>query len=75
MIRVLEEAIAKVLALPEAAQEEAAQILLWTLEKHAAPAPLDDETGAAIDEGVAQAARGDFAPDAEIADLWKRHGL
>ena len=75
MIRVLEEAITKVLSLPEAAQEEAARILLWTLEKHAAPAPLDGETSAAIDEGIAQAARGDFATDAEIADLRKRHGL
>lgn len=75
MIRVLEEAIAKILTLSKADQEEAAQVLLWALEKHAAAAPLDGETIAAIDEGVAQAKRGDFASDAEIAALWKRHGL
>jgi predicted transcriptional regulator len=75
MIRILEEAIAKVSSLPEAAQEEAAQILLWTLEKHGPAVPLDDEASAAIDEGVAQARRGDFASEAEIAGLWKRHGL
>ncbi|MGH6934836.1 MAG: hypothetical protein ACRED2_01390 [Methylocella sp.] len=75
MIKILEEAIVKVLRLPEADQEEAAQILLWTLEKHDAPVPLDDETIAAIDEGIAQAGMGEFAPAEEIAALWKRHGL
>jgi predicted transcriptional regulator len=75
MIKVLKEAIAKVLRLPEADQEEAAQILLWALEKHDTPAPLDDETVAAIDEGIAQAGRGEFASAEEIAALWKRHGL
>ena len=74
MIKVLEEAIAKVLRLPEADQEEAAQILLWALEKHDAPVPLDNETVAAIDEGIAQAGRGEFASAEEIAALWKRHG-
>jgi predicted transcriptional regulator len=75
MIKALEEAIAKVLRLPEADQEEAARILLWALEKHDAPVPLDDETVAAIDEGIAQAGRGEFASAEEIAALWKRHGL
>jgi predicted transcriptional regulator len=75
MIKLLEEAIAKVLRLPEADQEEAAQILLWALEKHDAPVPLDDESVAAIDEGIAQAGRGEFASAEEIAGLWKRHGL
>jgi predicted transcriptional regulator len=75
MNKVLEEAIAKVLRLPEADQEEAAQILLWALEKHDAPVPLDNETVAAIDEGIAQAGRGEFASAEEIAALWKRHGL
>lgn len=75
MIKVLEEAIAKVLRLPETDQEEAAQILLWALEKHDPPAPLDAATVAAIDEGIAQAGRGEFASAEEIAALWKRHGL
>ncbi|MCI0599551.1 MAG: hypothetical protein L0Y50_12340 [Beijerinckiaceae bacterium] len=75
MIKVLEEAITKVLQLPEADQEVAAQILLWAMEKHDVPVPLDDETVAAIDEGIAQAGRGEFASAEEIAALWKRHGL
>jgi predicted transcriptional regulator len=75
MIRLLEEAVAKARSLSEADQHEAAEVLLWALQKYAAPAPLDDETIAAIDEGIDQAARGEFASDREIAALWKRHGL
>ena len=37
--------------------------------------PLDDATASAIDEGLADAKRGDFASEAEVAVLWKRHGL
>jgi predicted transcriptional regulator len=37
--------------------------------------PLDDETRAAIREGLEQARRGEFVPDEEIEALWKRHGL
>jgi predicted transcriptional regulator len=75
MIKVLEEAIAKVLTLSEMEQEEAAQVLLWALERHDDSPSLDEQTIAAIDEGIAQGKRGDFATDDEIAALWKRHGL
>ena len=37
--------------------------------------PLDDEARAAIREGLEQARRGEFVPDAEIEALWKRFGL
>ena len=33
---------------------------------------LDEETRAAIREGVAQTERGEFVPDEEIQALWKR---
>jgi predicted transcriptional regulator len=75
MTKLLDEAIAKVRSLPESDQDEAAEVLLWTIETRDAPVPLDDHTRAAIDEGLAQARRGEFATDAEIAALWKRHGL
>jgi len=38
-------------------------------------APLDDAARAAIREGLEQARRGEFVPEAEIAALWKRFGL
>ena len=69
------QAIEKVRELPEADQDETVEMLLWAIETRSAPVPLDDETAAAIDEGLAQARRGEFASDAEIAALWKRHGL
>ena len=50
-------------------------MLLWAIETRSGSIPLDDETIAAIEEGLAQARRGEFATDAEIADLWKQHGL
>ena len=40
-----------------------------------APVRLDDETRAAIDEGLAQVRRGEFVSDAEIDALWKKHRL
>ena len=36
---------------------------------------LDEETRAAIREGIAQAKRGEFVPDENIQALWKRYGL
>ena len=75
MTKLLELAIAEVRKLPPEAQDETAQMLLWAIETRAGSIPLDDETIAAIEEGVAQARRGEFATEAEVADLWKRHGL
>jgi hypothetical protein len=37
--------------------------------------PLDDETRAAIREGLEQARRGELVPDEEMQALWKRSGL
>ncbi len=73
--KLLDQAIAKVCILPEADQDEATEALLWTLETRSGRLLLDDDTCAAIDEGLAQARRGEFATDAETAALWKRHGL
>ena len=74
MTKLLDQAIEKVRKLPEADQNETAEMLLWTFETRGGALPLDDETAAAIDEGLADARRGDFASEVEIAALWKRHG-
>jgi predicted transcriptional regulator len=44
------------------------------LEASSGSFPLDGETIAAIEEGLAQAGRGEFASDAEIEALWKQLG-
>ena len=75
MTKLLEQGIAEVRKLPPEEQDETAEMLLWAIEARRGSIALDDETIAAIEEGLAQARRGEFASDAEIADLWKRHGL
>ena len=69
MTKLLDLAITEVRKLPAADQDEAAEMLLWAIETRAGAVPLDDETAAAIDEGLAQARRGEFASAAEITAL------
>ena len=75
MTKLLELAIAEVRKLPPEAQDETAEMLLWSIEARSGSIPLDDETIAAIEEGLAQARRGEFASDAEIEALWKRRDV
>jgi hypothetical protein len=72
MTKLLDLAIAELRKLPPADQDETAEMLFWSIETRAGPLPLDDETLIAIEEGLAQARRGEFASDAEIEALWKR---
>jgi predicted transcriptional regulator len=74
MTRLLEEAIKRVRELPEADQDEAAEILLSLASKRAQTVHLDDETRTAVREGKAQADRGEFVPDEEMAAFFKRNG-
>jgi hypothetical protein len=71
----LEQAIASLKNLPEAEQDEAAEVLLSLVSRFREPVRLDDETRAAIREGSEQARRGEFVSDAEMAEFFKRHGV
>ncbi len=73
MTKLLEQAIAKVRTLPDEDQDALALAILSMAD--AAIEPLDEETRAAIREGLEQARRGEFVPDEEIEALWRRHGL
>jgi len=75
MTKLLEEAIAKVRALPAEGQVEEAEIMLSVAAKRGAPVPLDSETRAAVRRGVDQARRGEFVSDDEMAKFFKRHGV
>ena len=75
MSKLLEEAIKKVRELPEADQEEAAELLLSVAARRDQPVPLDEETRAAIREGQEQARRGEFVSDSDMAKFFKRHGV
>jgi predicted transcriptional regulator len=67
MTKLLDEAIRKVRELPEAEQDEAAEMLLSLASRGARPIRLDEETRAAIQEGKAQAKRGEFVTDEDMA--------
>ena len=70
MTKLLEQAIEKVRGLSEADQDDAAELLLVLAERAAGPERLDDGTRAAIREGLAQARRGEFATDEEMAAIF-----
>jgi hypothetical protein len=73
MTKLLEQAIAKLRALSEQEQDALALTIMAMADEHAFAAPLDDETRAAILEGLEQAKRGEFVPEEEIEALWKRY--
>jgi predicted transcriptional regulator len=75
MTKLLEQAIEKVRELPDSDQDEAAEMLLLLASRHEAPVELDDETRAAIREGQAQARRGEFVCDEEMAAFFEQHGV
>ena len=70
MTKLLDEAIKRVRELPEADQDEAAQIL-FSLAARARPVTLDEETRAAVEEGRQQARQGEFATPDQIARLFR----
>lgn len=74
MTKLLEQAIAKVRELPEADQDLAADFLFALAAKQAEPEKLDEETRAAIREGIAPADRGEFVSDEEMAEFFRRRG-
>jgi hypothetical protein len=76
MTKILEQAIAKARELTDEDQDTLGAVLLSLADELPNRADdLDEETRSAIREGLAQAKRGEFVPDAEIAALWRRHGL
>jgi hypothetical protein len=76
MTKILEQAIAKARTLSDEDQDALGAVLLSLAEEWPIRADdLDDETRAAIREGVEQARRGELVPDEEIEALWKRYGL
>jgi len=75
MSKLLERAIAKVRELPEEEQDAIAVALFSMAAADASAFPIDDQTRAAILEGLAQAERGEFVPDEVVAEARKRRGL
>jgi predicted transcriptional regulator len=74
MTKLLKKAIEKARELP-AEDQDAVAVTMLSMAEEIPVVALDDETRAAIREGLEQARRGQFVPDEEIEALWKRHGL
>ena len=74
MTKLLEKAIAKAREL-SAEDQDAVAVAMLSMAEETPVVALDEETRGAIREGLEQARRGEFVPEAEIEALWKRHGL
>jgi predicted transcriptional regulator len=75
MTKVLEDAIEKVRRLPEDRQAYAAEVLEQIAAAGSDLFIIPDDHRAGVLEGLAQAERGEFATDEEMAALWKKCGL
>ncbi|WP_425457251.1 hypothetical protein [Blastochloris sulfoviridis] len=75
MTKLLDQAFDAARALPPAEQDDIARVLLRLAGDGGQEVALSPEERAAIDRSKAAAARGAFATDAQVANLWKKHGL
>jgi predicted transcriptional regulator len=74
MTELLEKAVARARQLPDEDQDAIA-IALFSITDSLNADEMDDETRAAIREGLDQARRGELVPDEEVQALWRRYGL
>ncbi len=72
MTKLLDKVLEKLRTLPDEEQDEAAEVLMNFIARHEEPEELDAETLAAIEEGIAQADRGEFASEEEVAAVFRR---
>jgi hypothetical protein len=75
MTKMLDEAIKKVRELPDSVQDDAAEMLFSVAAKLGEPIRLDEEARAAVQEGRAQARRGEFVSEGDMQAFFERHGV
>ena len=75
MTKLLERAFQKVRELPDQDQDALAKALLSMTGEDTALVHLDDDTRAAVEEGLAEAERGEFVSDEVVAEADKRRGI
>jgi hypothetical protein len=71
----LEKALEAVKRWPPDRQDVAAEVLEHMNRLTTAPYQLSNEERADLEEALAEARRGEFASDAEVAAMFARHGL
>lgn len=75
MTKLLEQVIEKLRKLPEAEQNEAAELLLNLVARRYQPIELDADTRSAVEEGLAQVERGDVVSEEEMGAFFRRLGV
>ena len=75
MTKLLEQVIEKLRKLPEAEQDEAAELLLNLVARRYQPIELDADTRSAVEEGLAQVERGDVVSEEEMEAFFRRLGV
>ncbi len=73
MTKLLEKALEAVRQLPPESQDHIARLLLQFADGEGEPEAIEPEHLAAVAEGLAQAERGEFADDEQVAALLARH--
>jgi hypothetical protein len=71
----LEKALEAVRMWPADRQDAAAEVLEHMNRLATAPYELSPDERADLEEALAEARRGEFASDAEVAAMFARHGL
>ena len=74
MITALKQMLASIESWPEEDQEALNEAAREIVAARTGVYDLTPQEEAAVAEGLAQADRGEFASDEEIAALWKRYG-
>jgi len=72
MIKLLEDALGKVLRLPREKQEIAAELLEQLAQSDGEPYPLSPDERSVIREALARAERGEFAGEAQVDAVLRR---
>ena len=75
MTKVLDDAIEKVRRLPEEQHAQIAEILEQVAAFGSEPFVVPESHRAAVLRGLAEAERGEYVSDEEMAALWKKCGL
>jgi hypothetical protein len=76
MTKLLDQALDMVRRLPAADQDDIARAIMRLAGgDDAEPVPLTSDEQAAIRRSKEAAARGEFATDQQVADVWAKHGL
>jgi predicted transcriptional regulator len=73
MNKIAENILDRIADWPEEAQEELMQAIADIEAKHLGVYRLSDDERAAVREGLAQAARGEFVPDDVVAEYFNKY--